>query len=325
MHQIVVYLAAKGFTTELLHELDLAGVRVQEVRHRLVLAHGPAIHAAWAQNIWLQPVFLPIRSINDAAIQLASIQRNWVLCDADKAPGRARLIQGRLPHVSAKPLAFGAALPSAPLGAWTLWQPDLVLASARCSSPFADGIARFIENKATPPTRAYLKLWEVFTLLGIRPRQGELCLDLGSSPGGWSWVLAHCGARVFSVDKAEPAPHIAAHPNVTFCKGSAFAIDPRHVGTIDWLCCDVICYPEKLLSMVHRWLTLGQVHNFICTLKFQGQTDHNTAQQFAAIPHSRLMHLACNRHELTWIRLAPPSHIHATSDFGAPSCHALLA
>ncbi|MFV0421958.1 SAM-dependent methyltransferase [Oleidesulfovibrio sp.] len=303
MQNLTVYLAAKGYTDDLLHELAHAGVHIQEVRGRLILAQGPAINAAWAQNIWKEPVFLPISSIKDGAKQLKAMLRNWALYAESDHHGRAKLVQAALPHVSAKPVKFGTAVPTAPLGSWTLWQPDTILASAQCTSPFADGEVHFEEDKETPPTRAYLKLWEAFTLLGKRPQAGELCLDLGSSPGGWSWVLAECGAHVFSVDKADLAPHIATHPRINFCTGSAFGLDPRHSGDVDWLCCDVICYPDRLLAMVARWLELGNVRNFVCTLKFQGETDHETARQFAAIPNSHLMHLSCNKHELTWIRL----------------------
>jgi 23S rRNA (cytidine2498-2'-O)-methyltransferase len=95
------------------------------------------------------------------------------------------LIADKLPKVSAKPLAFGMPAPGAPLGSWTLIAPDMVLASASCSSPFPNGEARFIEDR-TAPSRAYLKLWELFTLIAERPQLGELCVDLGSSPGGWT-------------------------------------------------------------------------------------------------------------------------------------------
>lgn len=305
MTRRTVYLAAKGYTEDLLQELGHAGVHVTEVRDRLVLAQGAAVHAAWAQNIWLEPEFITISSIKDGARQLRQRQRNWALCAAGGNHGRAKLIQSSLPHVSAKPVVFGSEAPRAPLGSWTLWEPDTILASAACTSAFADGEVLFEEDRQTPPTRAYLKLWEAFTITGCRPREDELCLDLGSSPGGWSWVLAQCGARVFSVDKAALAPHIAAHPHIDFCSGSAFGLDPRHAGEVDWLCCDVICYPDRLLAMVARWLELGSVRNFVCTLKFQGETDHKTARQFAAIPGSRLVHLSCNKHELTWIRLDP--------------------
>jgi hypothetical protein len=45
----------------------------------------------------------------------------------------------------------------------------------------------------------------------------------------------------------------------------------------------------------------GTVRNFLCTIKFQGDTDFATQRRFAAIPGSRLMHLHANKHELTWV------------------------
>ena len=130
-------------------------------------------------------------------------------------PPRA-LIQAQLPKVSAKPLVFGEPPPAAPVGSWTLLDANTVLAAPRCSSPFPHGEVRFVEDRTGPPSRAYLKLWEAFTLLGRRPGSGDLCLDLGSSPGGWSWALQKLGARVISVDKApldqpEEARGIADH------------------------------------------------------------------------------------------------------------------
>ena len=230
------------------------------------------------------------------------MQRNWVLCP-NAHHRRAALIAERLPKVSAKPLAFGTPAPTAPLGSWMLIAPDVVLASPDCASPFANGEARFVEDKAGPPSRAYLKLWEVLTLLGVHPAPGDLCLDLGSSPGGWTWVLQGLGARVVSVDKAPLDLAIAGLPNVEVRRESAFGLDPASVGPVDWLCSDVVCYPDRLLGLVERWRQRGQVRRFICTIKFQGATDFATQQRFAAIPGSHLMHLHHNKHELTWIKL----------------------
>lgn len=299
MTQYTVYLAPAGYEQDLIDEL---GPRVIDVRGRLVRASGGPRHAAWAQNIWLDPVEMRIGSIGDAATRLKGIQRNWFLHAVDHHR-RAALIAGKLPHVSARPHVFGTPAPTAPLGSWTLWEHDLVIASARCSSPFPDGEVHFVENRIDPPTRAYLKLWETFTRLGVQPAPGELCLDMGSCPGGWTWVLAGLGAHVFSVDKADIAPHIAAMPNMNFCTGSAFGLDPQHAGAVDWFFSDVICYPDRLLATVQRWLERGQCRNFVCTLKFQATTDHATAAAFAAIPGSQLFHLAHNKHELTWVLL----------------------
>lgn len=293
------YLAPEGFLDELLAELgeDVA------VHDRLVLAPGPPRPAAWAQNVWLDPVRVRFGSIGEAARALRAIQRNWALYPV-RHHRRAALIQERLPHVSAKPLAFPAEAPSAPLGSWMLEDERTLIASARCSSPFRHGEVAFVEDRETPPNRAYLKLWEAFTVAGRRPGPGDLCLDLGSSPGGWTWVLHELGARVISVDKAPLDPRVAALPRVEHRQGSAFALDPRQVGPVDWLCSDVICYPERLLRLVGQWMEAGMARNLVCTIKFQGPTDHEATRAFMAIPGSRVLHLSHNKHELTWIRLA---------------------
>jgi len=291
------YLAPDGFTAELAHELGDAG----PVHERLLVAPGPPRPAAWAQNVWLDPQEIRVASIGDAARKLRDIQRNW----APYAPHlhrRAMLIQQRLPVVSAKPLVFGEPPPSAPLGSWTLLDETTLLAAPHCTSPFPNGEVRFVEDRTGPPSRAYLKLWEALTLIGQRPGPGDFCLDLGSSPGGWSWALQRLGARVVSVDKAPLDPDIVRLPGIEYRAESAFALDPAAIGPIDWLFSDVVCYPARLLGLVERWLAAGNCRRFVCTIKFQGATDHATAARFAAIPCSTLRHLSHNKHELTWIK-----------------------
>jgi 23S rRNA (cytidine2498-2'-O)-methyltransferase len=290
------YLAAEGFEPQL--RVELAD-RVIAEHGRLMICDGDAAPAAWAANIWREPQEIEIASIGDAASKLRAIQRNWALY-APEHFRRAKLIAEKLPHVSAKPIVFPQPAPVAPLGSWTLLAPDRLLAAAQCSSPFANGEVEFVENREGPPNRAYLKLWDALTRLRAYPQVGETCLDLGASPGGWSWVLAKLGAKVIAIDKAPLEPRIAALPNIEWRQDSAFALEPASFGPIDWLCCDVICYPARLLKMIERWLAQGQVRNFVCTLKFQGETDHDTASAFAAIPGSQLFHLHHNKHELTW-------------------------
>jgi len=301
MSQETAYLAPDGFVDDLVREL---GDAVGAVHGRLVIAAGPPRDAAWAANIWLAPQRIAISSIGDAATKLRAIQRNWALYPHSHHR-RAALIEERLPKVSAKPLVFGTPPPAAPLGSWTLLAPNLMLASASCSSAFANGEVRFVEDKESSPSRAYLKLWEAFTLIGQKPGAGDLCLDLGACPGGWTWVLASLGARVISVDKAPLDPRIAAMAHVEVRRESAFGLDPRSdsVPAVDWLCSDVICYPVRLLGLVERWLATGKARRFVCSVKFQGETDFGVIDAFKAIPGSRLMHLTANKHELTWVKL----------------------
>ena len=294
------FLAAEGYEQQLRE--DLGDARIIATHGRLLLVEGEAAPAAWAANSWLDPQTIAIASIADGAKKLRALQRNWALY-ACRLHRRARLIQERLPHVSAKPLIFPKPAPTAPLGSWTLADENTIIAAPHCSSPFPNGETQFVEDKTAPPNRAYLKLWEALTILGRYPGAGDVCLDLGSSPGGWTWVLQSLGARVVSVDKAPLTPEIAKLPHVEFRRMSAFALEPADIGAVDWLFSDVVCYPTRLFALVERWLGSGLARNLVCTLKFQGDTDHATARRFAAIPGSRLMHLHHNKHELTWAKL----------------------
>ena len=69
------YLAAEGLMDPLLNELE----GVTSVHDQLILSTQPAKNAFWAQNVWRNPQFLNIKSINDAANQLKALQRNWCL------------------------------------------------------------------------------------------------------------------------------------------------------------------------------------------------------------------------------------------------------
>jgi len=297
------YLAADGFEAQLREELVRRGVAIAAEHGRLLVVEGSAVHAAWAANVWHDCIDLPVASIGTAAKSLRDVQRNWAMY-APLHHRRAALIQERLPHVSAKSVIFPAAAPTAPLGSWTLLAPDRMLAAARCSSPFANGEVELVEDKVGPPSRAYLKLWEALVRLRRWPQPGERCLDLGASPGGWTWVLAKLGAEVVAIDKAPLDPRVAVMAGVEWRGESAFALEPASVGPVDWLFSDVICYPARLLRLVERWRAAGRVKNFVCTIKFQGETDHETAEAFAALPDAEVLHLHNNKHELTFVLVA---------------------
>ena len=290
------YLAPEGLEATLAEELARRGAAVAAWHGRLALSPDLPVASAWALDTWTTPVEIAAPSVKAAADALRAGQRNWSLYAAAHHR-RAALIEARLPPVAAKPLVFPTAAPASHLGAWTLLAPDRMLASATKSSPFVNGECRFVEDRSGPPSRAYLKLWEALTLLGDWPRPGARCLDLGASPGGWTWALAMLGAAVTAVDKAPLDPRVADLPGVTWQEGSAFALAPE---SVDWLVCDVIAYPRRMLSLVERWVAAGAAARIVCTVKFQGATDHDAADAFAAIPGGRLRHLFHNKHELTW-------------------------
>lgn len=291
-----VYLAPKGRENDLEKEL---GHHVLERFERLFLCNAPVHPVYFAQNIWYDARKIPIKSIKDGAKKLRNIQRNWALYPYD-FHRRCALIEDNLPHVSAKPLAFPSTPPDAPLGSWCLIDKDTILAAPDCSSPMPNGKYEFDENKDIPPNRAYLKLWEAFTRLGQLPKKGDKAIDMGACPGGWTWVLQDLGCHVTAVDKAPLDKKIAKLPHIDFLQESAFGLDPKQVGPVDWLCSDIICYPDRLYTLVNNWIDAGMVKNMICTLKFQGETDFDAVRKFEAIPGSHIKHLYVNKHELTW-------------------------
>jgi 23S rRNA (cytidine2498-2'-O)-methyltransferase len=291
------YLAADGYEVPLAEELERAGVTVTAWHGRLALSPDAPRPSAWALDIWTAPVELEIASVKAAADALRAVQRNWALYAAGYHR-RSALIADRLPPVSAKPLVFPQPAPASHLGAWTLLAPDRLLASATKTSPFPNGVVTFVEDHIGPPSRAYLKLWEACTRIGVWPLPGESCLDLGASPGGWTWAVAALGASVVAVDRAPLDPAVAEMPGVSWQEGSAFSLDTQPV---DWLLSDVIAYPAPLLALVTRWIAAGAASRIICTVKLQGATDHDATDAFAAIPGGRLMHLFHNKHELTFV------------------------
>ncbi|KAA2213456.1 SAM-dependent methyltransferase [Teichococcus oryzae] len=296
------YRAAEGFERELEEELRRAGVAIASWHGPLALSEALPVASAWALDVWTDVREAEVPSIKGAAGALRAIQRNWAL-EPVLHHRRAALIEAALPPVKARALRFPEPAPTGHLGGWTLLAPDRMLLSPTKTSPFVQGQVRFEEDREGPPSRAYLKLWEALTRIGRWPGPGEVALDLGAAPGGWTWALAQLGGQVVAVDKAAMDPAIAALPNVTVRTESAFGLEPEWEAPVDWLFSDIICYPARLLGLVRRWMAAGRARNFVCTIKFQGETDHDTAAAFAAIPGARLFHGAHNKHELMFCLL----------------------
>lgn len=290
------YLAPEALESTLETALQHQGVTVSAWHGRLALSPDPPLHCPWSQDTWLAPEQHATPSVKSASDALRATQRNWSNYAA-LHHRRTALIQARLPPVKAAPLHFPTPPPDAPLGAWTLLAPDNLLASPTKSTSVPNGEYRFEEDHIGPPSRAYLKLWEALVRLGHHPGPGDHCLDLGAAPGGWTWVLATLGAQVTAIDKAPLDPRIAAFPTVTHAGESAFALPAR---PIDWLVCDVIAYPTRTLALLEAWLP--HARNLVCTIKYQGETDHEITSRIAALPGVQLVHLFHNKHELTVLK-----------------------
>ena len=259
----------------------------------------------WCRDRMDAPLLITFDSIKDASDALRSLGRSWAPASSSLFR-RTALIQDRLPHVNLKEKSFPFSIPTSPIGLYLLTGEHTMLASARTSSPLPAGTLAFTEDHENPPSRAYLKLQEALCeaacSFGVPlPGPGSRCFDAGACPGGWTWVLTQLGADVFAVDRAPLDERLMAHPRVEFLKHDAFTLSPEELGDFDWVFSDVICYPERLLGWVEKWLASGKTKRMICTIKMQGSVDWELVARFAAIANSRVLHLNYNKHELTLI------------------------
>ena len=168
-------------------------------------------------------------------------------------------------------------------------------------SRFPGGIVEIPRDTAAP-SRAFAKLAEVEIRLGRRIAAGETCIDLGASPGSWTYLALARGARVTAVDRSPLRDDLMAHPRLTFIRGDAFGYEPAE--PVDWLLCDVIAFPERSFELLETWLARGWCRQFCVTIKFKGRDEYPKLEMFkAALARSgaefRLRRLCANKNEAT--------------------------
>lgn len=290
-------MAHPEYQDALLQEL---GGEVLATHGNLVFAPPRSLPPCFAQDIWFHPQIVKIASIGQAAKILQAEKIVWHPHMVECAR-RSILIGEKLPLYRDRPLAFPLTRIFPKIGGFSLLDESTLIYATERDKILPNGQYIFEEDRVGPPNRAYLKLWEAFAFLGKYPKAGSHALDLGASPGGWTYVLQSLGAEVMAIDKAPLDPRISALPRVTAVQRSAFSVEPREFDYLDYLVCDVACYPERLYDFLLPWIHSGKVGQFICTLKLQGQIDFELLRKFQAFPHARLLHLFNNKHELTWL------------------------
>ena len=164
------------------------------------------------------------------------------------------------------------------------------------------GVAPVAEDRR-PPSRAYRKLEEAFCWMGDQPRPGELCVDLGGAPGGWSYTALKRGARVVAVDRSPLAPELLREPRLTMLEGNAFTYEPAQ--SVDWLLSDVVCEPPRALALIQRWVGRRACRKLVVTVKFKGREGYGILDELrgtltsAPLAHARIKHLEHNKNEVT--------------------------
>lgn len=239
--------------------------------------------------------------------------------EANLKKRRRRLLLSLLPEMNSRPTP-GTTFIAAPVlvqlyletldRTWlSIYQPESGAFFRRCLSPWPGGIWQAEENRL-PPSRAYRKLEEALTqfpYLDHRARSltihsGESCVDLGASPGGWSWVALERGARVTAVDRSPLRDDIMQHARLNFVQGDAFQFRPERA--VDWLLCDVIAFPGRTVELLSNWLTNHWCQKFCVTVKFRGVEDYAVLSQLKTMLNERsrdfsIRRLSENKNEVT--------------------------
>ena len=294
--------AHKDYIENLRTELRRKNIKILLEKDLLFITEGHQHGITWAQQIWQNSEIIEFASIKDAANKLKIISKTWMPTSID-FHRRTMLICENFKTQITNTIKYNGKIQTHTTKSFILIESNKMLVSSEVFPAFQLGQIKFEETKDAP-SRAYLKLWETFTVHQQAPKKNELCIDLGSCPGGWTWVLAKLGCEVHSVDKAPLDPRVERLKNVTYIKKDAFQLTPEK--KYDWLFSDIICDPKRLYELVQIWREAKAAKNYVCTIKFKGKTDFETMDKFLEIPNARVVHLTHNKHEVTFI-LCPTS------------------
>ena len=134
-------------------------------------------------------------------------------------------------------------------------------------SAWLGGQRRMADDSAAP-SRSYLKTEEAFVVLGREPAPGETVADLGAAPGGWSYSAAKRGARVVAIDNGPLKGGALGHPLIEHRQEDAFRFRPAAGQRQDWLFCDMVEDPKRVLDLVTQWTRHRWCRHFVVNLKF---------------------------------------------------------
>lgn len=297
-----------GFQDELVRELILNSIDIILQLPRAILTKPCPQRPIWSQDWWpgckLLDGTTSLENKSEKEIvnflksqpKIGTYHQTEVSKLADRIQKKIKLLpQKRIKYQNPHPFNFK-------FYSWTAIS-DFVIFCYQPAQRFPLGWHEFEEDKVSPPNRAYLKLWELFSVYNLSPEPSCEVLEVGASPGGWSWVLSDLVSQVHTVDRAPLDLKLKSKLNITHHIGDAFKLNPANYQKCTWFYSDIICTPEKMYETVTFWLEHSKIRNFICTIKFKGSCDFEILKKFLEIPQSRIVHLYQNKNEVTWIKL----------------------
>ncbi|HEX6839301.1 MAG TPA: 23S rRNA (cytidine(2498)-2'-O)-methyltransferase RlmM [Polyangia bacterium] len=136
---------------------------------------------------------------------------------------------------------------------------------ARDAPSLASGGRLRVHVPDAAPSRAAMKLLEAFAWLDRAPDPGDVCVDLGAAPGGWTWVLLERRARVIAVDPAFLARSLQGKRGLEHLRRDAFKYEPKE--PVDWLFSDMAWRPLESAALLAKWARRGWARLVIANIK----------------------------------------------------------
>lgn len=154
------------------------------------------------------------------------------------------------------------------------------------TAPWPGGIPR-LKFPRNAPSRSTLKLEEALLVLldaGERERwlkPGMRAVDLGASPGGWTWQLVSRSLHVIAVDNGPMDADLLASGLVDHLRADGFRYRPPK--PVDWLVCDMVEQPRRVAELIANWLAEGTCRYAIFNLKLPMKKRHDEVTSCLAL------------------------------------------
>jgi len=193
------------------------------------------------------------------------------------------------------------------------------IASVANSAPWPMGIPR-LRMPSGAPSRSALKLAEALLQFapGRRFEPGLKAVDLGASPGGWTWQLVQRGFMVTAVDNGPMDAALLDSGQVKHRRDDGFHFRPPD--PVDWMVCDMVESPSRIARLAARWVGEGWCRETIFNLKLPMKKRREEVERCRGIVdealggggyYLRIKHLYHDREEVTAYlarRAAQPLH-----------------
>ncbi|MEK6748875.1 MAG: 23S rRNA (cytidine(2498)-2'-O)-methyltransferase RlmM [Pseudomonadota bacterium] len=150
------------------------------------------------------------------------------------------------------------------------------------SAPWLGGVPR-LRSPSEAPSRSTLKLEEAFlTLLTADERErwlqpGMAAVDLGASPGGWTYQLVRRHVRVTAIDNGALAPSLMDSGLVEHLRVDGFSYRPPR--PVQWLVCDMVEQPIRTAELAARWVAQAWCLCAVVNLKLPMKKRYSEVQR----------------------------------------------